>query len=410
VGAPPVDPNAGAKPAKPGEPQQAPTNPGRSGRRPGPIRPSDGGRPTKTDAPPEKTAPAPTNEKGDRPADVRLGRDVPKEPERGAPPVPPTGRPNRGAKEAAPAKTPADAIAPKVAEKPAVDRALSKPAPPPSRMQSIGRPNKAPRNAPPAGESPSPASSGNVAPAPATSMRETSEHRRAPEGGRTYVGDAYRHEYHRRRRSSVHIDIHIGGGRPHYAYAPVYVAPAYGYAYGHGPVVCHPYWHCPPTVYYGAPVHHAPVYYAPVYAVPAYPVVVEPVTYSTTSFAFGFSSFGGGSFTSFNLGYSSRRFAAAYGWCPTPVYTIYTPVVEPYYRSVWQPGYYAAYDERVWIAGRYVERVQTPVVAAVFDPLGNSYDVVVEAGSVDLVWEPGRYVVESRRVWHPGRFETVAVF
>jgi hypothetical protein len=137
---------------------------------------------------------------------------------------------------------------------------------------------------------------------------------------------------------------------------------------------------------------------------------VEPVSYSTSSFAFGFSSFGGGSFSSFSFAASSARYTAAYGWCPRPVYSVYVPVVETYYRSVWVPGYYTTVEERVWIPGRYVEQVRTPVVETMYDPLGNAYEVVVAPGSVDWVWQPGAYAYESRRVWTSGRWETVAVF
>jgi hypothetical protein len=219
----------------------------------------------------------------------------------------------------------------------------------------------------------------------------------------------YHHEYRPRRTTSVSIHVHTGP--TYYAPPPVYVAPTYGYAYAHHHVAYHPYWHCSPVVYrsyYGPPVYVAPIY-APVYA-PVYPVVVEPATYSTSSFAFGFSSFGGGSVTSFGFAYSSRRYTAAYGWCPTPVYTIYTPVVVPHYRSVWIPGRYVEVVERVWVPGRYVDRIRPPVVEAVYDPLGNEYEVVVVAGAVECVYEPGAYVYETRRIWRSGYYETVAVF
>ncbi len=235
----------------------------------------------------------------------------------------------------------------------------------------------------------------------------------AVQGGTNYVGDQYRNEYRPRRSTNVFINVNTGP--TYYAPAPVYVAPAYGYAYGGHPVHYHPYWHCPRPVYayhyapvYYAPVYYAPVYYSPIYR-PVYPVYVEPVTYATTSFAFGFSSFGGGSFTSFSFAHSSARYGAAYGWCPRPAY-IYTPVVETYYRSVWIPGYYTTVEERVWIPGRYVERVRTPVVETMYDPFGNSYEIVVEAGSVDYVWESGHYAYESRRAWTAGRWDSVAVF
>ncbi|HYC77760.1 MAG TPA: hypothetical protein VEI02_09050, partial [Planctomycetota bacterium] len=249
------------------------------------------------------------------------------------------------------------------------------------------------------------------APAPAVGSGSAAH---GPAGGRTYHHGEYAHEYHRRSRPRVSVNVHIG---PTYvAPAPAYVPVTYGYAYGRRHVAYHPYWHCPPPVYayYGAPVYYAPapvyvapVYYAPVY--PVYPVYASPA-YPASSIAFGFSSFGGSTFTSFGFAWSSSRYVAACGWAPRPVYTIYTPVVETYYRSVWVPGYYSTYEERVWIPGRYVERVRTPTVEFCRDPLGNAYEVVVEAGAVDYVWEPGRYAYETRRVWNPGHWETVAVF
>ena len=116
------------------------------------------------------------------------------------------------------------------------------------------------------------------------------------------------------------------------------------------------------------------------------------------------------SVSSFSFAVSTSHFGAAFGYAPAPAYAVYTPVYDPYFQPAWVPGTYEVVNERVWIPGRYEQVVRTPVIETVVDPLGNTYDAVVQPGSVDTVWVPGRYVDEPRRIWHPGHFEYVAVY
>jgi hypothetical protein len=224
-----------------------------------------------------------------------------------------------------------------------------------------------------------------------------------PEGGRLYRHGDYHHEYQSRSSWSLGIGVSDGG-----------TSFAFGYSSGGGcypgysPCAYNPYWH--PTCY--SPVIYQPcypvypVYYAPVYQ----PVWVDPYAYNSSSFAFGYSSFGGSALSSFSFAYSSSNWGVGFGWASAPAYTIYTPVYDPYFRSVWVPGYYQIVDERAWVPGRYEEVVSTPVVETIVDPLGNTYDTVTSPGSVDYLWREGYWTVESRRLWVPGHFEYVAVF
>jgi hypothetical protein len=149
-----------------------------------------------------------------------------------------------------------------------------------------------------------------------------------------------------------------------------------------------------------------PYYYSPLYA----PAVVDPWAYNSSSFAFGYSSFGGSALSSFSFAYSTNHWNAGFGWTAAPCYTIYTPAYDPYFRSVYVPGYYEIVDEKVWVEGSYDEVVSTPVVETVVDPLGNTYDAVTEPGAVDYEWRDGHWTVERRRIYHEGHWENVAAF
>jgi hypothetical protein len=138
-------------------------------------------------------------------------------------------------------------------------------------------------------------------------------------------------------------------------------------------------------------------------------VVVTPVAYNCSTFAYGYSSFGGYAFSGFSFAYSTRRYGFAFGWTSAPCYSVYTPVYDPFYRAVWVPGCWETVYETVWIPGRYEEVIRTPVTELITDPLGNTYEAVIEPGSVDYEWIPGRTEVEPRSVWRPGRFDYVAL-
>jgi hypothetical protein len=241
-----------------------------------------------------------------------------------------------------------------------------------------------------------------------------------PQGGKVFRGKDYHHEYsHHHHSSSWAFGLGISDGSTslafgyakgghHSAFGVGYSSyPAYGCGYD---PYYHPYWHCPAwyqPVYY-SPVYAvaAPVYYSPVYA----PVVYDPWAYNSSSFAFGYSSFGGSALSSFNFAYSTSNWSLGFGWAPAPSYVVYTPVYDPYFRSVWVPGYYEIVDERVWVDGNYDEVVSTPVVETVVDPLGNSYDSVTQPGAVDYQWKEGHWEIERRRIYREGHWENVAVF
>jgi hypothetical protein len=224
----------------------------------------------------------------------------------------------------------------------------------------------------------------------------------APEGGREYRHGHYRHEYAHKSHSSWSFGIGISDGS---------TSLAFGYSNGYAPYHHNPYW--------GSAAWYTPGYYRPYYGVPVYPVyapvyyqpvLVDPYAYNSSSFAFGYSSFGGCALSSFGFAYSSSSWGIGFGWNSAPAYSIYTPVYDPYFRSVWMPGYYQIASERAWVPGRYEEVVSTPVVETVLDPLGNTYDAVTQPGSVDYVWREGYWTIEDRRIWVPGHFEYVSAF
>lgn len=239
----------------------------------------------------------------------------------------------------------------------------------------------------------------------------------APEGGRVYRGREYQHEYSHHHHSSSSFALGLGisdgstafsfgyaQGGGHSAFA---LGVSSGYPYAYDPCY-HPYWHNPcwyQPVYY-TPCYAAPVYYSPVYA----PVVVDPWAYNSSSFAFGYSSFGGCALSSFSFAYSTSHWGLGFGWTAAPCYTIYSPAYDPYFRSVYVPGYYEIVDERAWVDGSYDEVVSTPVVDTVVDPLGNTYDAVTQPGSVDYQWHDGHWTTERRRIYHEGHWENVATF
>jgi hypothetical protein len=242
-----------------------------------------------------------------------------------------------------------------------------------------------------------------------------------PEGGRRYGHGSYHHEY--APRSSWYVGLGLTEGSTSLAFGyssggfgyPVGYSPHWGapwgfahggyyspfYSYWHYPAWCGPVYYQP---YYAVPV---PVYYAPVY----YPVaVVDPWAYNSSSFAFGFSSFGGSALSSFSFAYASSNWSIGIGWSEAPAYTVYTPVYDPFVRAVWIDGYYDVVSEQVWVPGGHEEVVNTPVVETVVDPLGNTYDAVIQPGSVDYVWHDGYWTIERRRIWNPGHFEYVSAF
>lgn len=238
-----------------------------------------------------------------------------------------------------------------------------------------------------------------------------------PEGGRVYRGQDYHHEYSHHHHSSSSWALGIGvsdgstafsfgyaKGGGHSAFA---LGVSSGYPYGYDPCY-HPYWHNPcwyePVVW--TPCYAAPVYYSPVYA----PVVVDPWAYNSSSFAFGYSSFGGCALSSFSFAYSTSHWGVGFGYTAAPCYTIYAPAYDPYFRSVYVPGYYEIVDEQVWVDGSYDEVVSTPVVDTVVDPLGNTYDAVTQPGAVDYQWREGHWTTERRRIYHEGHWENVATF
>jgi hypothetical protein len=234
-----------------------------------------------------------------------------------------------------------------------------------------------------------------------------------PQGGKVYRGRDYHHEYSHHRHSSFAFGLAINDGHSSFAFGysnyghGSSFALGLGYGYNHH---CHPYWHSPawyaPVCYTPCYAVAYPVYYTPVYA----PVIVDPYAYNCSSFAFGYSSFGGSAFSSFNVAYSSSHWGIGFGWTSAPCYSVWTPAYDPYVRAVWVDGYYELVGERVWVPGRYEEQITTPVTEVVVDPLGNSYEAVIQAGAVDYVWHDGYWTVEERRIWHPGHFEYVSTW
>lgn len=109
------------------------------------------------------------------------------------------------------------------------------------------------------------------------------------------------------------------------------------------------------------------------------------------------SSYRGTSPSSAYRGATQRRARSAhrtsgYGCPPAPV-------------KVWVPGRWTVQSRRVWVPGRSEQVWQPPVFETRFASCGRSFQIQVSGGYYRTIQNPGHWVTRNEKVWQAPRWE-----
>jgi len=92
----------------------------------------------------------------------------------------------------------------------------------------------------------------------------------------------------------------------------------------------------------------------------------------------------------------------------------YRPEYRPEYRpgygrshgrgSTWIPGCYVETRQRVWVPGRTERIWHEPVYEFRTDRCGNTVEILVQAGGLEVIEHPGHYEWRPVKTWRPGHW------